>query len=231
MNFNAVDNVLPAVIQQYSAFRGENDLGKQNFLNAVKKNIGLSVGCIGTGLFLGHSISINAWSVGKKILHSTNFCFSKVFPDRTEEIFGKLADPLELIIKVIGYDHCSSSVVYSPIYEELTIRVLLQEVLLKRVPEKILEKVSPQHAHLTNHFIAKITRVFLSSVCFALAHPEASCCACGDMYPYLIAGVALGTLQEVSGHPFYSITAHMLANLQILESNGYPGCLSRLLNL
>ncbi len=196
----------------YSFVRKEHTLEKQVLLNKWVRNIGLSISSIGAGLFLDFNKKVNAWTVGVEILNSTNFCFSSIFPNGTSEFFKKYVNYPNWLSVTKDNFNCRMGVVYGPVFEELVDRVLLQEVLLKRVPEKILQRVSPQYSHLINHSAAKITRIFLTSVFFALHHYWAHTCSHGDMYPYLLAGATLGVLQEVSGHPFYSIVAHMIAN-------------------
>ena len=110
---------------------------------------------------------------------------------------------------------------WGPIYEEFLLRILLQEMLLKKIPEKILQRVSPARAHLTHQFLTKIARVFTSSVFFALAHAQGYTCGNGDLYPYFFGGTILGMLQEVSGHPVYNTIAHMAANYLILKDHCY----------
>lgn len=196
------------IVQDSSISRKEGILKNQSLL----KDVGLSIGCIETGLFCGRGISTNIWTVGNKILDSTKFCFSSIFPSGTSEFFDKYINYPKWLNVTNANFACRMVVVYGPVFEELVDRVILQEFLLKRVPEKILQKVSPQYSHLINHSAVKITRIFLSSVFFALHHSWALTCISGDMYPYLLAGVTLGILQEVSGHPFYNIIAHLMAN-------------------
>lgn len=79
-------------------------------------------------------------------------------------------------------------------------------------PKNVLKKYGPNHAHLVDHITVRVARVFTSSVFFALHHSWAHTCSFGDMYPYMMAGIVFGTLQELSGHPIYNLISHVAIN-------------------
>jgi hypothetical protein len=97
------------------------------------------------------------------------------------------------------------------IIEEITDRVILQELLLKRLPKTILQKYAPKQIYLIDHPVVRVARVFLSSLHFAIIHTHAYH-RDEDLYPYIMAGVVFGTLQEINGHPAYNMIAHVAAN-------------------
>lgn len=68
----------------------------------------------------------------------------------------------------VGKRHIHALV--APILEELHFRYLIQKVLLKELPRKILQKIKPSNAKYVDHTLAKILRVVLTASFFTLMH-------------------------------------------------------------
>lgn len=98
------------------------------------------------------------------------------------------------------------------VLEELEHRVIIQELLLRRIPKRILQQYNSKNAHLVDHKIARIGRIALSSLSFTLPHVQAHGCSDGGLIPYFTCGLIFGAFQEVAGHPLYSMVAHIGAN-------------------
>ncbi|HEV8051568.1 MAG TPA: CPBP family intramembrane glutamic endopeptidase, partial [Parachlamydiaceae bacterium] len=58
----------------------------------------------------------------------------------------------------------------SSIIEELIFRGLVQDVLLKRIPQFIINKVAPGNEHFLDTKIAKVARIVLTASLFSAAH-------------------------------------------------------------
>jgi len=161
----------------------------------------------------------HVFNLGSFLLENSNFCPSAILPHGTTDFFATYINYPNLV-ELYGAN--SNDKIWSyfkgPLLEEMVDRVLLQELLLKRAPKTILKKYSPNHVHVVDHIAVRIARVFTSSVFFALHHSWAHTCRNGDMYPYIMAGMVFGTLQEVSGHPLYSLIAHCATNYLIGNS-------------
>jgi len=160
-------------------------------------------------------LSKHLFSVGRSLVEITKICPSSLLPNGITAFFDKyinypkwFSGPLDSVL-------CNAkAIVYGPCFEELADRVILQEILSKR----LLKKISPRCACLTDHYLARIARVFTSSAYFALHHSMArNYCLHGDMYSYFIAGAILGTMQEINGHPLYNVIAHIAANNLIMR--------------
>jgi len=183
--------------------------------NHFFKNEGLKVAaCAGSIPFLAKIVLTRTF--GNRILDLTGICPSSLFPNGIRELFfkfvlyGQTALSENVMRKILPPKYIGR--LFSPIFEELVDRVLLQEVILKTVPKKILKKYFPQYSQLSDHFLAKIARIATSSLFFALEHVLFHTCTDGDIYPFLIAGVFFGSFQEWTGHPIYNLIAHIAIN-------------------
>jgi membrane protease YdiL (CAAX protease family) len=103
-----------------------------------------------------------------------------------------------------------------PVLEEFSHRIILQELLLKRIPAALLKKVAPSHTSMINGSIAKVSRIAISSAIFALTH------AVMDTFPnnsavYIahkfLLGAILGSIQEITGNPLLPIAFHIGNNI------------------
>ncbi|HEV8051637.1 MAG TPA: CPBP family intramembrane glutamic endopeptidase [Parachlamydiaceae bacterium] len=104
----------------------------------------------------------------------------------------------------------------APILEELENRFLFQEVLLKRMPKKIIEKVAPQYSTLVDSKIAKISRITLSTTLFILAHMEVydgSICPTNYGFRTAALGIYTAYLTEKTGSIAAATLFHTLNNI------------------
>ncbi len=100
-----------------------------------------------------------------------------------------------------------------PAKEEALFRVVFQELLLKRIPKAILQKVAPSYASIVDHKVTRIARVLLTSVLFSLAHaahPRHGWPTCSGLIPLqtVVPGLIISTIQEVTGNPILAWAAH-----------------------
>lgn len=116
-------------------------------------------------------------------------------------------------------DIYSTGAFKGPIVEELLFRVALQEILLKRAPKAILNKVSPSHAKIIDTKVSKIARVLISSLAFSLAHampPGSGLANCSTvrLINTFVMGLIAGSIQEITSSPLLPICLHIGWNLQ-----------------
>ncbi len=179
----------------------ENNLTPQWI--AMKLTASVAIGCFMPLLFL----------VGEKTSDFTGTCPSSLLPKGTTRFFSRNLHYPNILCtnSKIGCDY-SWQIVKGPMFEEIVDRVLLQELLFKRMPKSIFMQFSPKLASIVDHVAIKAIRIFSSSVYFALHHSWGHTCREGDMYPYIFCGIVLGMLQEASGHPIYNAISHISSN-------------------
>jgi membrane protease YdiL (CAAX protease family) len=106
----------------------------------------------------------------------------------------------------------------SPISEELIFRVLIQQGILKKLPEAILNRFASSYTHLIDEKITKAARIALAALAFSLAHaisPEVGWpnCSTFRLVNSFAIGLFLGKLQEETDSPLAPIILHMCIDL------------------
>ncbi|MES2272990.1 MAG: CPBP family glutamic-type intramembrane protease [Chlamydiota bacterium] len=153
----------------------------------------------------------STFTIGPILEEGIGICLPALFPRGTKEFFRHVAKNYLPATRFFPSNN-ASTIVHSVILEELDFRVLFQEIFLKKIPKNLIQKISPNHASLTNHILARIARVATSSLFFALYHPQVYSCLNPRFTTYFMGGVIFGTFQEVSGHPLYNTLAHIIHN-------------------
>jgi membrane protease YdiL (CAAX protease family) len=162
-----------------------------------------------------------------QILTRYGFCLYKWMPDavmNTVQNVVSIAEivrlPMAKLLKFFPENAHSflNTTVIAPISEEILFRGIIQEILLKRAPVALLQKINPRAANwLESNINAKIGRVALSTLIFALAHLSTHNCAMSNRAIGVIGlGALLGILVEIKGLKqglTASIYAHALNNL------------------
>lgn len=107
--------------------------------------------------------------------------------------------------------------VLAPVCEEVEYRYLIQHVLLKKVPQAILEKVAPNYAEMINKWPVQVLRAFIVAVLFAAAHSQSLSCDTWGGMPQLIGGFLYGLLNEYhDGNIVHTINLHMIHNMFVM---------------
>lgn len=120
------------------------------------------------------------------------------YPKLPEFIHGYASNVIWILSKSDNSYHLN----FRPLIIECLFRGVLQEGLLKRVPEKILKKVAPEYAPYVNATPAKIARITLSALAYSLGW------AGHNSTTHLIEfarGILYGALQETTGTPLLGI--------------------------
>lgn len=108
---------------------------------------------------------------------------------------------------------------------------LTQEGLLKKLPEKILNKIAPSHASKVNSRTAKIARVALTAAIYSLAStlsfaysydehkPDFYSVSKADLIWKFGAGAMYASIQEFTGNPVFSMATLLGSNLHLPFQN------------
>ena len=144
------------------------------------------------------------------VLTNRGFCLRDWIPytlvgmvAKMQKVSMLIASPLLPIARLLprSWDIFTTNVILAPIVEEILCRSFIQELLFKRAPVMLLQEISPKLATcVKSSTYAKVTRVALSSLLFALAHLSLDNCSDSNR-PIDTIGVAvlLGVLVEVQG--------------------------------
>jgi hypothetical protein len=118
-------------------------------------------------------------------------------------------------------------IVIPAVAEELIFRGLLQDVILKRLVGKVVQKIAPSHAGLVDSKIYTAIRIALTTYAFMSIH-EANRAIMPDSYvdmqliSTIVMGIGFGILKEAKGLS-WSIGAHAINNL----SASLPGMMMK----
>jgi membrane protease YdiL (CAAX protease family) len=118
-------------------------------------------------------------------------------------------------------------IVIPVVAEELIFRGLLQDVILKRLVGKVVQKIAPSHAGLVDSKIYTAIRIALTTYAFMSIH-EANRAIMADSYVdkqlvgTIIMGIGFGILKEAKGLS-WAIGAHAINNL----SASLPGMMMK----
>ena len=105
----------------------------------------------------------------------------------------------------------STDLLYGCAVEEIICRGLIQEGLLRRLPHRALQKIAPDYAHLTDHPIARISRVALASLVFALVHVD-KIDSPVSVLPQFCSGLIFGTTYEMTRSLKIPILTHFFVD-------------------
>ena len=107
--------------------------------------------------------------------------------------------------------------IIAPVWEEMEYRFLIQHVLLKKIPEHILNKIAPNYAEIINKWPVQLLRAFTVALLFAIAHGQAQSCESWGGLPQLMSGLLYGLLNEASnGNIILTMNLHMIHNMFVL---------------
>jgi len=165
------------------------------------KNVGISLGVGVFGGLAGDQIASLAGKIG-------------IIPDLD---WSQMM--IQMCVNVAEIDNFYLRVlVLAPTAEEVVFRYGIQDILLKKLPKKIINAIAPNKTNVLDSTIAKVNRIALAAGLFAAAH-----CVNYGFYPdaYIIpqvvgsfvAGVAFGVLKESKCGIVGAMTAHFACNL------------------
>lgn len=138
-------------------------------------------------------------SIAKIATEKLGLCLSHFLPDMGRRILSTFVNPLARLNQRIGSLFSKSrqgQIFIISACEEVEFRWLIQDVILKKLPKKILEHVAPEHLDKLNSNLAKISRVAATSLLFANCHLSSLECSQGGGIPQLVGGLLYGLIYE-----------------------------------
>jgi len=119
-----------------------------------------------------------------------------------------------LIATLPSKDIFTVLVLHAPIVEEVIFRLGLQEILLKKIPAKVLSN------QIVNSKAAATARVIFTAAAFALIHANRQeqvsnieFCSLTRLGSTFVLGLFTGTIQEITGNTAYSMLFHATWNI------------------
>lgn len=108
--------------------------------------------------------------------------------------------------------------VLTPIFEEVIFRGLVQDILMKRIPQYIVKKIAPGREMALDSRIAGIVRIVLTSALFSAYHLLnrgifANAYVDLQIVQTFIMGISLGIFKESKAGLFGAMGAHMAHNI------------------
>lgn len=144
------------------------------------------------------------------------FCLSN-FISPKKNALGNIGSPLGVINSMIGSifgSNITSNILIPAVCEEVESRWFVQEIILRYLPKKIIEKISPDLVHMVDSLPARITRVAAAALIFALLHAHALECSTGGGVAQLIGGLLYSGLYEYHNNSLiHCVNLHVLYNL------------------
>lgn len=147
-------------------------------------------------------------SLASVALTNGGFCLAQHLPKKFMDVANELANicnKLSLPVNTLTQDlskelqfFCQLTVT-APIVEEIFFRGFIQEFLLKQGPAALLGPISPKAAKwVVSNTTARVGRVALSTLIFALAHTQANNCAMSNRAIAVIGGgLVFGSFVEI----------------------------------
>lgn len=138
---------------------------------------------------------------------------------RLPEVVYAYASQMGNLIGGISHDYPNVCVlIEAPIIEETVFRLAIQEILLKRVPERFIGR------RFTSNKVAACARILMTSISFALVHATREedvaykeFCSLTRLGSTFVCGLIAGTIQEVTGNTLYSQLFHSIWNCYSLQ--------------
>jgi membrane protease YdiL (CAAX protease family) len=132
---------------------------------------------------------------------------------------ASLVNPLARLNNKIGHlfgSNITASIFVPALCEELEFRWFLQDILLKKLPKKVIEKIAPDMANIVDSMPARISRVAAAALIFAICHTHALDCAEGGGMEQLVGGLLYGALYEFAENSLVNcINLHCIYNLVV----------------
>jgi hypothetical protein len=153
-----------------------------------------------------------------KNLSSLGFCLGSFVPKGSRswcKYIGNSLGRLNGDISRIFGENLSSKVMIPAACEEIEFRWFAQEVLLRKLPKAVLQKIAPHLTGMVDSLPARISRIAAAALFFALCHTYVLDCAAGGGIAQLVGGLLYGAIFEYTGSLPTCISMHFLYNLFI----------------
>lgn len=145
------------------------------------------------------------------------FCLGNFISTPGINWIASLVSPLARLNNKVGNlfgSNITSSIFAPALCEEVEFRWFVQDILLKKLPKKVIEKIAPDMANIVDSMPARISRVAAAALFFAICHAHALECAEGGGIYQLMGGLLYGALYEFSDNSLVNcINLHCIYNL------------------
>lgn len=176
-----------------------------------------AIGIIGVGLIGASLVQAQLALKICEVTSSHGLCLGNLLSANGTDYLWKVADPLARLNNLVAHtfgSNLTTDLVIPACCEEVEFRWLVQELVLQKLPQKIVEQISPELAEQFDSKTAKVLRVITASVIFAFMHVHKLSCENGGGTAQLFSGVLFGALYELSGQSIaVSAALHCLFNL------------------
>jgi hypothetical protein len=146
----------------------------------------------------------------------SEICLVKWLPTQSITIARNaiLSAESKIITYIPGAKNFARSEIGTPVWEEIFFRGIIQHCLLKKIPQKIIETISPTHAKMVNSALSRIARVAVVALFFAAIHHDALNCNSKDLISHLIGGLLYGSLVDLNpANLVHTINLHFIFNI------------------
>jgi hypothetical protein len=160
-----------------------------------------------------------------KVIAKYGFCLGNFISNgvrnNLNSIVNSIVDINDSVSSLFGSNIASQ--IMAPAFLENVELWVVQNVLLRKLPKKMIEKISPTLGYLVDTLPARITRVAATAILFAVLHVNVLECEHGGGIHQLLGGILYGTLLEFTDNVTYGINLHIAHNLLVyfLHSRGY----------
>jgi membrane protease YdiL (CAAX protease family) len=183
----------------------EDDFMKGSFLYRMS-NLSLShwldltLVSLGTGVATGDAL-------GADFLNLV-----KLSPGWLKELANLVGEPSKIINTKVGtkIGFKAMGITSAPIVEEIVLRGIVQELILKKIPKEVLKAfgVNPK---ILDKPPFRVARIVISSLLFALMHAHTGAAEVGTL-PQFIGGIFLGSAMEATGRLTIPMLMHGFLN-------------------
>ena len=154
------------------------------------------------------------------IVNQLGICLGNFIPlTGVNYLASYVVNPLVRLNKTIGNlfgSNVTSDIFIPALCEEIEFRWFVQGILLKKLPEKVIKKISPDLAWVVDSAPAKISRVAATALFFAICHLHVLDCEKGGGISQFAGGLLYGALYELSDQNLvHCINLHCLHNLAL----------------
>lgn len=126
-------------------------------------------------------------------------CVNHIISNQTKSLLSYIVSPLAKFNNKLGQvfgNNLAGTILAPAALEELEFRWLVQDVVLKKIPEQILKTIVPEYAHIVDSDVARISRIALTALLFSASHlHQLNCSEMGGIGP-LIGGLIYGYVYE-----------------------------------
>jgi hypothetical protein len=175
-----------------------------------------SVGMLGMIVTAGSAADFILTGHLSKNLSSLGFCLGSFVPKGSRSWCKYIGNSLGRLNGDIGRifgENLTSEVMVPAACEEIEFRWFVQEVLLRKLPRAVLQKIAPHLTGMVDSLPARISRIAAAALFFALCHAYVLDCAAGGGISQLMGGLLYGAIYEYTGSLSSCISMHFLYNL------------------